>query len=244
LRGFFYFSNMQLTKLNADSSWFWTIDGLRVLVDPWFTESQVDFHPWFSRQFHLDEQPSVAAIPKPDYIFISHRYTDHCNRETLLQLDANIPLIALQSILKKIEAWGHFKKLIPLSEAPLDIQLVATRQNLVHKAYLVTSSSGKLLYAPHGAQLKQECAAEIVIASTLRYELPIFLGGVINLGLKVALDLKESVRARHLLCTHAENKREEGLVALLAKKKFQKDAGITYLNPGETFSFDLSEIKN
>jgi Beta-lactamase superfamily domain len=204
---------MQLTKLNADSSWLWTIDGLRVLVDPWFTESQVDFHPWFSRQFHLDEQPSVATLQKPDFIFISHRYTDHCNRQTLLQLDANI-------------------------------QLIATRQNLVHKAYLVTSSTGKLLYAPHGAKLKQECAAQIVIASTLRYELPFFMGGVINLGLKAAMDLKENLRAQHLLCTHAENKRAEGLVAALAKKKFQKDAGVTYLNPGETFSFDPSEIKN
>ena len=235
---------MQLTKLNADSSWMFYFDGLHVLVDPWFTEAQVDFHPWFSRQFHLDEQPRVAVLHKPDFIFISHRYTDHCNRQTLLQFSSEIPVVAIDSILKKIAKWGHFQKLIPLSEAPFDIQLVATRQNLVHKAYLVTSSSGKLLYAPHGAQLKQECAAEIVIASTLRYELPIFLGGVINLGLKVALDLKESVRARHLLCTHAENKRAEGLVALLAKKKFQKDAGITYLNPGETFSFDLSEIKN
>ncbi|MEY4286177.1 MAG: hypothetical protein RL511_250, partial [Bacteroidota bacterium] len=74
---------MQLTKLNADSSWMFHFDGLHVLVDPWFTESQVDFYPWFSRQFHLDEQPRVAALQKPDFIFISHRYTDHCNQETL-----------------------------------------------------------------------------------------------------------------------------------------------------------------
>jgi hypothetical protein len=235
---------MQLTKLNADSSWMFHFDGLHVLVDPWFTESQVDFHPWFSRQFHLDEQPRVVALKKPDFIFISHRYTDHCNQETLLQLDANIPLIALPSILKRIEAWGHFKKLITLSAAPFDIQLIATRQNLVHKAYLITSLTGKLLYAPHGAKLKQECTAEIIIASTLRYELPFFLGGVINLGLKAAMDLKENVRAQHLLCTHAENKRAEGLVAALAKKKFQKDAGVTYLNPGQSFSFGPSEIKN
>ena len=232
---------MQLTKLNADSSWMFYFDGLHVLVDPWFTEAQVDFHPWFSRQFHLDEQPSVATLQKPDFIFISHRYTDHCNRETLQQFSSEIPVVAIPSILKKIAKWGHFQKLIPLSEAPFDIQLVATRQNLVHKAYLLTSSTGSLLYAPHGAKLKQECIAEIVIASTLRYELPIFLGGVINLGLKVALDLKESVKSRHLLCTHAENKRAEGMVAFLAKKKFQKDAGITYLNPGETFEFERNK---
>jgi len=235
---------MQLTKLNADSSWMFHFDGLHVLVDPWFSESQIDFHPWFSRQFHLDEQPRVAALQKADFIFISHRYTDHCNQETLLQLDANIPLIALPGILKRIETWGHFKKLIPLSEAPFDIQLIATRQNLVHKAYLINSSTGKLIYAPHGAKLKQDCDARIVIASTLRYELPFFLGGVINLGLKAAMELKDSVEAQYLLCTHAEHKRAEGLVAKLAKKQFQKDNGVVYLNPGETFLFDAGEIEN
>lgn len=231
---------MQLTKLNADSSWMFHFDGLHILVDPWFSEAQVDFHPWFSRQFHLDEQPRVAVLQKPDFIFISHRYTDHCSRETLLQFSTDITIIAIPSVLKKISKWGHFQKLIPLSDAPFDMQLVATRQNLVHKAYLITSSTGKLLYAPHGAQLKQECTADIVIASTLRYELPFFLGGAINLGLNAAMDLKEDVRAQHLLCTHAENKRAEGLVSVLAKKKFQKEDSVTYLNPGETFVFDLS----
>ncbi|MEY3074973.1 MAG: hypothetical protein RJB25_611, partial [Bacteroidota bacterium] len=90
---------MQLTKLNADSSWMFYFDGLHVLVDPWFTESQVDFHPWFSRQFHIDEQPRVAVLHKPDFIFISHRYTDHCNRETLLQFSSEIPVVAIDSIL-------------------------------------------------------------------------------------------------------------------------------------------------
>ena len=232
---------MLLTKLNADSSWMFYFDGLHVLVDPWFTAAQVDFHPWFSRQFHLEPQPQLSEIQSPDFIFISHRYTDHCNRETLLQFSSEIPVVAISSILKKIAKWGHFKKLIPLSEAPFDIQLIDTRQNLVHKAYLITSSAGKLLYAPHGARVKQDCAADVVIASTLRYELPFFFGGTINLGLKVAKDLKESVGAQHLLCTHAEQKRAEGLVAVLAKKKFQKDDGVVYLISGDTFQYEMSK---
>jgi hypothetical protein len=226
---------MKLTKLNADSSWMFYFDGLHVLVDPWFTPAQVDFHPWFSRQFHLEPQPQLSEIQSPDFIFISHRYTDHCNRETLLQFSSDIPVIAIPSIVKMISKWGHFKKLIPLTEAPFDIQLIDTRQNLVHKAYLITSSTGKLLYAPHGAKVKQGCAADVVIASTLRYELPFFLGGTINLGLKVAKELKESVGAQHLLCTHAENKRAEGLVSKLAKKHFKKDETVHYLAAMEAF---------
>jgi hypothetical protein len=232
---------MRLTKLNADSSWMFYFDGLHVLVDPWFSPAQVDFHPWFSRQFHLEPQPQLSEIQSPDFIFISHRYTDHCNRETLLQFSSDIPVIAIPSIVKMISKWGHFKKLIPLTEAPFDIQLIDTRQNLVHKAYLITSSTGKLLYAPHGAKVKQGCTADVVIASTLRYELPFFLGGTINLGLKVAKELKESVGAQHLLCTHAEQKRAEGLVAVLAKKKFQKDDGVVYLISGETFEYEMSK---
>jgi hypothetical protein len=226
---------MRLTKLNADSSWMFYFDGLLVLVDPWFTPAQVDFHPWFSQQFHLEPQPQLSEIQSPDCIFISHRYTDHCNRETLGQFSSEIPVVAIPSILKKIAKWGHFKKSIPLSEAPFDIQLIDTRQNLVHKAYLITSSAGKLLYAPHGAKVTQGCAADVVIASTLRYELPFFLGGTINLGLKVAKELKETVGAQHLLCTHAEQKRAEGLVAALAKKKFQKNDGVHYLAAMESF---------
>ncbi len=226
---------MRLTKLNADSSWMFYFDGLHLLVDPWFSPAQVDFHPWFSRQFHLEPQPQLSEIQSPDFIFISHRYTDHCNRETLLQFSSDIPVIAISSVLKKIAKWAHFKKLIPLSEAPFDIQLIDTRQNLVHKAYLITSSAGKLLYAPHGAKVKQRCAADVVIASTLRYELPFFLGGTINLGLKVAKELKESVGAQHLLCTHAENKRAEGLVSKLAKKHIKKDETVHYLAAMEAF---------
>ena len=44
---------MKLTKLNDDNSWLWEFDGKIILVDPWFSPSQVDFYPWFSEQFHV-----------------------------------------------------------------------------------------------------------------------------------------------------------------------------------------------
>jgi len=53
---------MKITKLNADSSWLWEIEGVKILVDPWFSESQVDFHPLFSKQFHLDPQPKTEDL--------------------------------------------------------------------------------------------------------------------------------------------------------------------------------------
>ena len=238
-RGFCYFSTMQLTKLNEDSSWLLNLDGVKVLVDPWFSASQVDFHPWFSRQFHQSPQPLVRELVRPDFIFISHPFTDHCNKETLLQFSSEIPLIALPSILKKIKKWGHFKTLIPLDATPIPISLLKTKNALVHKAYLIESVQNKLVYAPHGAVLKKNLDLPInaLITTTLQYQLPFFLGGTINLGYGKAVELQKQVGAKYLLTTHNEDKKGEGLVSLFAKRKFSNDAGVISLTPGEVFVF-------
>ena len=237
MRGFFYFSSMQLTKLNADSSWMFHFDGLHILVDPWFTASQVDFHPLFSRQFHQSPQPAVGELQQPDYIFISHPFTDHCNKETLLQFDKNIPVIALPSILKKIRKWDHFHKLMTLEDVPFTLQVLQTKNALVHKAYLIKSSQNKIVYAPHGAQLKNDINLKIdaVITTTLQYQLPFFLGGTINLGYGKAIALKEQSGAKYILTTHNEDKIGEGLVTWFAKRKFSSNEGVIHLKTGEVF---------
>lgn len=226
---------MQLTKLNDDSSWMFHFDGLKVLVDPWFSASQVDFHPLFSRQFHRRPQPVVGELQQPDYIFISHPFTDHCNKETLLQFAKHIPVIALPRILKKVRKWAHFEKLITLEEAPFTICVLQTKNALVHKAYLIESSQNKIVYAPHGAVLKKNVGLQVdaLITTTLFYNLPFFLGGTINLGYSRALQLKEQLGAKVLIDTHSEDKTGEGLVALFAKRKFSQDANIKNLTTSE-----------
>jgi hypothetical protein len=228
---------MQLTKLNADSSWMFHFDGLHILVDPWFTEAQVDFHPWFSRQFHQSPQPAVGELQQPDYIFISHPFTDHCNKETLLQFDKNIPVIALPSILKKIRKWDHFHKLMTLEEVPFTIQVLQTKNALVHKAYLIESAQNKIVYAPHGAVLKNipNVKIDAVISTTLCYQLPFFLGGTINLGQESAVRLQQQLHSNLLLTTHNEDKKGEGLVSLFAKRKFSESAAFLDLKPGNVF---------
>ena len=51
----------------------------------------------------LNPQPLISEIKKPHYIFISHPFTDHCNKETLLQFDPTIPIIAETNTLTKIK---------------------------------------------------------------------------------------------------------------------------------------------
>jgi hypothetical protein len=214
-----------------------SFDGLHILVDPWFTEAQVDFHPWFSRQFHQSPQPAVGELQQPDYIFISHPFTDHCNKETLLQFDKNIPVIALPSILKKMRKWDHFHKLMTLEEVPFTIQVLQTKNALVHKAYLIESAQNKIVYAPHGAVLKNipNVKIDAVISTTLCYQLPFFLGGTINLGQESAVRLQQQLHSNLLLTTHNEDKKGEGLVSLFAKRKFSESAAFLDLKPGHVF---------
>lgn len=231
---------MKFQKLNDDCSWLWEINGLKLIVDPWFTPSQIDGHRLFSEQFHQTPQPSVKSLPETDYLFISNPFTDHCNRETLIQFDPSIPVIAKKSILKKIAKWDHFKQLIPLSKAPFPIKEYkpGSLLDLVHSAYLFEGNSGTVLFAPHGAKMSAIPKADVLISTTTRYHLPFWLGGTVNLGIKQAEQLYKQCGAKLFLATHDEQKRGTGLVEKLAVKEYSSDVlFVTYLKTGEEISF-------
>lgn len=233
---------MHLLKLNDDSSWMWTLNGKRYLVDPWFTPSQVDFYPWFSEQFHINTQPTISELGPVDFIFISHPFTDHCNKETLLHLDANIPVIADRSVQKKIAKWGHFKNLVSLEEAEMPIEKIGSGSlfDPVHNAFVFHTNTGKLLYAPHGSRVKSLPCVDVLIATTTNYTLPFWLGGTINLGIQKAMQLQEITKAKKLITTHDEQKMGKGLVEKLAKKHYENAFSlqeILWLKAGEDFVY-------
>jgi len=233
---------MRLEKLNDDSSWMWTLNGKRYLVDPWFTPSQVDFYPWFSEQFHVTEQPLISALESVDFIFISHPFTDHCNKETLLQCDPNIPVIADHVVRKKMAKWRHFTTLLSLEEAELHIEKFGSGSFLdpVHNAFVFHTDAGKLLYAPHGSRLKTVPAIDVLITTTTSYKLPFWLGGTINLGINKALQLLEKTNAKKLITTHDEQKVGKGLVEKLARKHYENEFSlpeILGLKAGDVFMY-------
>jgi len=231
---------MRLVKLNEDSSWIWEWDGIRVLVDPWFTPSQIDFHPAFSEQFHLTAQPKVSDLGKIDYIFISHPFTDHCNKETLLQFDKDIPVISRTGTLNKISSWNHFKVLIPIEEAPFKISVITTNSlfDPVHFAFRIENEDGTIIYAPHGTKAKNLPEADVLITTTTTFELPFWLGGTINLGYKKALIAKNLCGASILVATHDEKKSGKGFVEKLAKKTYESQLkDVRVLRQGEDLVF-------
>lgn len=212
---------MIIKRLNEDSSWWWEIDGYSIVVDPWFSPSQIDLAPWFSEQFHVTPQPEVGQLKTPDFIFISHPFTDHCNKETLLQFSPEIPIFAPPSVLRKIRKWNHFKRILSLEEAPVQIRYLRPSSlfDLVHGAFLVNEKTGKsLIYSPHGSQFENLPIADILMTTTIRYDLPFWLGGTVNLGWEIALKNAELCKATTIIPTHDENKRGKGLVTRLAKR--------------------------
>lgn len=233
---------MKITKLNDDSSWLIDFTETTLMIDPWFTPYQIDIAPWFSTQYHKTNQPAVSDIKTPDYIFISNPFTDHCNKETLVQFDKSIPIIGTKKVVNKIKKWGHFETYILIENAPFQIQLIkgGSMFDLVHNAFHIQHGSASILYAPHGSKATNIPKSAVLITTTTRYQLPFFLGGKINLGYSAAIKLLRKSKSAVLLSTHDEQKVGKGIVELLAQKKYVNtnnvNTKIKFLQQGETIS--------
>ncbi|KAL5120450.1 hypothetical protein ACEQ8H_001740 [Pleosporales sp. CAS-2024a] len=108
-----------------------------VLIDPWFVGGQSDVAPWFSQQFHATESAvqSVAEVDelarqvemlaggmrmrKPgshdtcvDAVAISHEFTDHCHKDTLLEVHGDVPVFATAHAAALISGWNHFRTVV------------------------------------------------------------------------------------------------------------------------------------
>lgn len=110
-----------------------------ILIDPWFTGAQSDVAKWFSTQYHAIESKvqSVAALNEiiagaeatlllpdtdgcrrpsaPCYIdavVVSHEFTDHCHKATLLELPRSIPIFSTAKAVDIIKSWNHFTTVI------------------------------------------------------------------------------------------------------------------------------------
>ena len=121
-----------------------------ILIDPWLKGPQVDVGSWLSKQWHskessvttivelnesLKEIENQVMMPQHDphgqhlvesfidAVIISHEFTDHCHKDTLLEIDPETPVFATKIAADSIRSWGHFKLVqeIPLfSEKSLD----------------------------------------------------------------------------------------------------------------------------
>ncbi|KAJ9634735.1 hypothetical protein H2204_006184 [Knufia peltigerae] len=83
-----------------------------VLIDPWLKGPSIVTAPWFARTEHT--VPSairhLSEIEEPDVVVVSQKKTDHCHKETLLQLrpEARTVIAAEPAAAKVIKSWAHF----------------------------------------------------------------------------------------------------------------------------------------
>lgn len=49
-----------------------------------------------------------------DAVAVSHEFTDHCHKETLLEVHPDVPVFAVKEAAKLIQSWRHFRAVITL----------------------------------------------------------------------------------------------------------------------------------
>ena len=95
-----------------------------ILIDPWLQGGQSDVARWFSQQWHATESAvqTIAEVDEVarqieimagglrvrkggdvsgeetyiDAVAISHEFTDHCHKETLLEVHPDVPVFATE----------------------------------------------------------------------------------------------------------------------------------------------------
>jgi hypothetical protein len=176
-----------------------------ILIDPWLNGPQSDVAPWFSTQWHVTA-PGVRnlavlnsllaglereTLPQThdtvrgdgetawyiDVVAVSHEFTDHCHRETLLEMPPKTPVFASEKAADLIRSWNHFDTVSTTSPFPsadhnlpeasgilppwLRIARIVTPGNSLyyHSALLIafdttdggfSSSRDAIIYSPHG----------------------------------------------------------------------------------------------
>lgn len=53
-----------------------------------------------------------------DVVAISHEFTDHCHKETLLELHSDVPVFATEQAATLISSWSHFRTVTPTPTFP------------------------------------------------------------------------------------------------------------------------------
>ncbi|KAK6544481.1 hypothetical protein TWF694_001175 [Orbilia ellipsospora] len=108
----------------------------RILFDPWLSGPQSDYFSWFSTQWHA-VSPALGSIAqveefilsvdtesvdgKVDLVIISHEFTDHCHRGTLVELGKGVPVLVNDKAGGIVRSWGHFENVVEVGKFPKSV---------------------------------------------------------------------------------------------------------------------------
>jgi L-ascorbate metabolism protein UlaG (beta-lactamase superfamily) len=216
-----------------DNSFFVEINGWKLLIDPWLEGTEVDFFPWFNKQWHRTAPLAYEELPAYETVLITQKYADHYHEKTLKKLDPK-QVIAPRSLENKL------KKLLPkatlflldsknneINIHDVTIHFLPSKRKIdpIYDAFLLDDGKESIFIATHGFQtnerhlqlLKNIAPCQLLIAPFNRYELPFFLGGIVSPGMQGVEHLCGVLNPKKVIATHDEDKHAKGLVSKLAK---------------------------
>jgi len=230
---------MQITRLNGDSSWLFQFQDTKLLLDPWLLNEQIDVAAWFSKQEHVEPCYPIDDLQDVQAIVISHPFTDHCHEATLKKFPKQIPIFASKAAFQKIKKWDYFQDLHLLEPHKavifknISIQYLPSKRilDLTHQALFFQSEDQSIFYTPHGfwPEMLAQCPGinqkkvDVLICTFTKYQLPFYLGGIVNFGHENALELLQHLNATYLIASHDERKIATGWVSRLAKIEYCDD---------------------
>ncbi|KAF9270857.1 hypothetical protein L218DRAFT_62175 [Marasmius fiardii PR-910] len=131
--------SVHLHHLTGDNSWIITFDdnenSLTLLLDPWFTEPDIQVHRFWLRQVHPPSKPPqfsnfqslqeflTTQNRQVDGIIITFGYSDHLHRPTIEGVDEHITFFAFRRAAKTLRAWGR-KFVYEIEEEPKSLKTV------------------------------------------------------------------------------------------------------------------------
>lgn len=216
-----------------DNSWLVDLDGKKILIDPWLFGAEVDFFPWFNKQWHRTKPLEMGEIPEYDFVLITQKYPDHFHRETLKKLEAK-NLVVPKSIEKKCKALlpkatvnSFNDDLLNCFGTGINIHFLSTSRKLdpIYDALIIENGKHAIFMATHGYTLitkhlqtvNQFKPYDLLVTPFNLYELPGFLGGKVSMGIENVRHLNEIVEPKYMVATHDEDKFASGLISKLAK---------------------------
>jgi len=229
-----------------DSSWQISWNGHSILIDPWLIGSETDGFSWFNKQWHKTKPANISSLEVYDSILISQQFSDHCHEETILELGKKQVLTTKQGAKRISKVIDKNRiQILPvltsnswLKSGPLEIALLPApfKLSATFNGIVIRHDLDIIVYCPHGYKLtdiQQEILSKhrtvLLITSFSTFQLPFFLGGMVNPGIAKAKELVQILNPKKLIATHDEDKHAVGLVKKIAKVSYPSSADLTLL---------------
>jgi hypothetical protein len=181
-----------------------------------------------------------------DAVVVSHEFTDHMHKKTLLEINHKVPVFASTKAASSIKGWKHFSQVfeIPRFKGDWRSSSVGTLPNWLgisrvaypgadllyyHSAIMVAfagdaEEAEAVIYTPHGISPDDvkpvaEAEPQIKTVALLHGLQDIKLGAQLNMGAHNGLKVQRLLKSKYWIGTHDEVKKGGGIVSWFLDRK-------------------------